>query len=80
MANTQLKVLQQEIAASLWMLPATLEELKTREFLSHMDEYSVWTVLNMAIKRNWVYSKGDVYHCYKSAAIELNKDGYELNV
>lgn len=72
------KELQMEIAASLWIKPATLEELCKRDFLSGMAIYGVNTLVNIAISKGLIYEKSGILKCYKATVYTLNEMGYDL--
>lgn len=70
-----------EIAASLWIKPATLEELCQRDFLSGKAEYGVFRLLNMGREKGWIYQRNEVYYTYKTCVVDvLNPSGFELTV
>lgn len=70
-----------DIAASLWIEPASLEVLAKKEFLEGISQYSVYTIVNIGKSKGWIYEKNDVYYTYKKCVIEvLNPKGYELYV
>lgn len=77
--RNQVTMKAMEIAASLWIIPATFRELCERDFLNNIEEYGVWTYICICKRRGWVYEKGDKFYTYKSAIPILNKEGFELN-
>lgn len=78
--SNDLTLIQQEIAASLWMLPCTFEELCKRDFLKGKSEYGVQVIMGLIENKGWIYQRGDKYYCYKSTAKMLNREGYELDL
>ena len=73
--------LQDKIAASLWMKPATLEDLMKREFLHNIADFQIDRQLFFMERDKKVYMKrGGKYYTYKKFALELNRRGYELEV
>lgn len=69
-----------EICASLWMKPASSEQLKEREFLKTTSLYGIELLLQMAENKNLIYCKGEKYYCFKKTAKELNIKGFELYI
>lgn len=70
-----------EIAASLWIKPATLEELCKRDFLNGKSEYGIFTLVNHGKSKGWIYEKNDVYYTFKKCVVDvLNNNGFELTV
>lgn len=74
-----LKTLQMDIAASLFMKPCTFEVLMERDFLKNTSEYGVEIQLKSMEMKGWIYFKNDKYFTYKSTVKNiLNPEGYEL--
>lgn len=70
--------LQRDIAASLFMEPATLEELRTRDFLRHYSEESVDRMLMRMESKGWIFiNPQGRYQTYKKIAATELAD-YEL--
>lgn len=68
------------IAASLWIQPATYEELVER-FSGKYSEYSIYLMFRGALAKKWIYQKGETYYTYKKTVVEiLNPDGYALDL
>ena len=64
----QLKELQLNIAASLFIKPCDEKELLQREFLKNKSAYGVSLILQMLETDKAIYYKGEVIHTYKSWA------------
>ncbi len=70
-----------DLSASLWIKPATYDELFERKVLKSISEYNFRTIVNIAKNRRYIYEKGDNLYCYKKTVIEvLNPEGYELEL
>lgn len=67
-----------DIAASLWLIPCTFEELCKR---LDKPEYGTHTIVNIILKKGWIYKKGSTLFCYKKTVKEvLNPAGYGLDL
>lgn len=68
-----------DLAASLWLAPATRQELYDR--LSHFGgESFVDNLMYFAFSKNWIYERGTKMYCYKSTYLNvLVPNGYELS-
>lgn len=73
----RLTELYEQVAVSLWLLPATLEELTGRDFLANRSEETIDRILFYLENKGWIYRQGDIYHTYKATADRL-KEEYEL--
>ena len=69
--------IKERVAASIYILPCTLDDLLQRDFLKGYSEYSVDRILQMLENDKWVYQRGEVYHTYKKIA-ENELSEYEL--
>lgn len=76
---SDLSDIQKDIAASLYIKPTSLEELKKREFLKGMSEFGILTLLQMMQNKAWIYFKANKYYTYKSFAISKQMSEYELH-
>lgn len=75
-----IKQRQLDLAASLWTKPGTFEELKERDFLRGISEYSLDRLLRWCETDRLIYEKKGKYYCFKKTVIEiLNPAGYELD-
>ena len=70
--------LQKEIAASLYMKPATLAELMSRDFLKNRSEEGVDRLLMAMENKNWIFCKSEVYHTRPKFAKSKEMKEYEL--
>ena len=75
---SQLKELKRDIAASLYMKPATFEELMERDFLHNRSEYGISIMLQQMENARWIYIRWDRYHTYKKFALSTEMAEYEL--
>lgn len=76
---SEISTLIEEISASIWMCPCTMEELCKRDFLKDRSEYGISTLVNIGKSKGFLYWKKDIIHCYKKTVIEvLNPKGYQL--
>lgn len=66
-----------DIAASLWMKPATIEELAERDFLKFRSIIGVSNMIVAMVKLGWIYERGDRLFTYKKTVSEHLSD-YEL--
>ena len=73
-----LTTLKKDIAASLYMKPATFEELMDRDFLHNRSEYGIDSLLMQMEKDGWIFMRGEKYHTYKKFALSREMDEYEL--
>lgn len=72
-----------DIAASLWIKPATYEDLYNRkiECLKHSSDYMFSKIVKITESKGWIYKKGEVYYCYKKTVKNvLNPAGYEIDL
>lgn len=68
-AGRQLVELQEKIAASLYLKPATLDELMEREFLEYIADFMVDRFLHRLEGKGWLFvDKAGRYHTYKHVA------------
>lgn len=70
--------LQEQICASLWLNPGTLEELDGRDFLQYTATEWVDRWLMQMENEGKIYERNGVYYCYKKEAQRLNRKGYDL--
>ena len=76
---SDIQELREKIAASLWMEPASLEELCKRYFLNNRSEFSVDRLVFSLIRDGWLYERGDKIFTYrKIAENELSEYGLNL--
>lgn len=68
-----------EIAASVYIKPATVEELMEREFMKGKSEWGVHTLVNICFQKGWLYCKKGVYHTHKKFALRDVMSEYELD-
>jgi len=67
--------LQKDIAASLYLEPATLDELSKRDFLSNIADFNVDRLLSVLEYKGWLFiDKQDRYHTYKKIAKKVLKE------
>ena len=71
--------IKKDIAASLYMMPGTMEELMERDFLHNTSEYGVSLLLSFMLKDGWIYEKGETFHTYKKFALSSEMSDYELD-
>lgn len=74
-----LKEIKKDIAASLYLKPASLEELLEREFLHNRSEWGISVLIDQMIKDEWIYERNDKYHTYKKFAESEEMNDYELH-
>jgi hypothetical protein len=74
-----LEELQKDIAASLYMKPGTLAELMSRDFLKNTSEEGLDRLLDIMEKKNWVFSRGEVFHTRAEFALSKEMSEYELS-
>lgn len=69
------------IAASLWIEPATFEELAER-FKDKYAQQSIWSLVVIAKNhRKWIYQRGETYFTYKKTVVEvLNPNDWDLDL
>ena len=65
------------IAASLWVSPATIEELSGRDFLKFRSEIGVSNLLHAMVNLGWIYQRGERFFTYKQTVIK-NLSEYEI--
>lgn len=71
--------IEMDIAASLWCIPASLEELNERDFVNHIDQRILFSLLASMKKKGWIYERYETYYCYNKTVVTiLNPNGYEL--
>ncbi len=75
----KLTELKKDIAASLYMTPATFEELMERDFLHNRSEFGISMMLQQMENAGWIFMKKEVYHTYKKSALSGEMDDYELH-
>ena len=75
----KLRELKKDIAASLYMKPATFEELMERDFLHNRSEFGVSFMLEQMEKDKWIFMRGNKYHTYKKFALSSEMSDYELD-
>jgi len=71
--------IKKDIAASLYMKPATMEELMERDFLHNRSEYGVSILLGIMVRDGWLFEKGETYYTYKKFALSPGMSDYELD-
>ena len=71
--------LKKDIAASLYMKPATMNELFKRDFLQNRSEYGVSILLDIMVKDGWLFERGETFHTYKEFALSSEMSEYELD-
>lgn len=72
--------IQMDIAASLWLKPATFKELMERDFMINRSEYGIQIMLEIMDKKDWIYEKSNKYYTYQKTVVNiLNHNGYELD-
>ena len=71
--------LKKDIAASLYMKPATMEELMERDFLHNRSEYGISVLLSLMVNEGLLFEKGETYHTYKKFALSSEMIDYELD-
>lgn len=59
-----------DIAASLWMEPATVEDLTKRDFLQFRSVIGVSNVTHAMVNLGWLYERGDKLFTYKKTVID----------
>lgn len=80
---SEISILAMDIAASLWIKPATFEELYARkiESLKNSSEYMFDRLVKIAESKGWIYLKGETYYTYKKTVKNvLNQAGYEMDL
>ena len=79
----EISTMAMDIAASLWIKPATFDELYARKIygFENSSEYMFDRILKIAKSKKWIYMKGEVYYCYKKTVKNvLNPAGYEMDL
>lgn len=80
MFGRRIRELKENIAASLYMQPATLAGLMERDFLAHYSDYLVDRLLMQLEGQGWIYQDSkDRYHTYKRVAKRELRE-YELGI
>jgi hypothetical protein len=72
-----------DLAASLWIKPATFEDLYARKVrgFENCSEYMFDRILKIAESKKWIYTRGETYYCYKNTVKNvLNPAGYEMDL
>ena len=80
---SEISTLAMDIAASLWIKPATFDELYARkiESLKNSSEFMFDRIVKIAKSKGWIYLKGETYYCYKKTVKNvLNSSGYEMDL
>lgn len=73
-----LKEKQLDVAASLWITPATIAELSKRLDVS---EWGMDRLITIMHDKGWIYFKGETIYTYKKTVKNiLNPNGYELDL
>ena len=72
------KEFKKNIAASLYILPGSLNELMTREFLKNISSFGVDQLLHQMEKDEWIYYRYEKYYTYKKFATSTEMAEYEL--
>lgn len=74
-----IKQRQLDLAASLWTKPGSFEDLRERDFLKGISEYSLDRLISWCKNDGLIYEKRGKYYCCRKAVKEvLNPAGYEL--
>ncbi|MCP4493171.1 MAG: hypothetical protein GY820_38605 [Gammaproteobacteria bacterium] len=74
----QIQELHEQIAASLYVIPATLDELMERDFLHNTADFMIDQQLSILLRRKWIYQTADEkYHTYKKT-VEKELSEYDL--
>ena len=73
-------ILKKDIAASLFIKPATLKELLKRDFLKNKSAYGIEILLQQMETDKQIYFKGDKYSTYKKYAQSDKMKEYDLDV
>ncbi len=68
MSVQTIRSLKRDIAASLFIKPASIEELLKRDFLKSKSFYGIDLLLSILEKEKWIYLKGGKYRTYKHVA------------
>jgi len=68
--DKQLTDLKKDICASLWIAPATFDELVKRDFLHNRSLEGVDRILFGLEQSEWIYAKGEKYFTYKSTVTD----------
>ncbi len=71
-----------DLTASLWLKPATWDELYERKVdsLKSANQYMFNSILKMAESKGWIYEKGEIFYCYKKTVKQvLNPAGYSID-
>ena len=73
----QLKILKNNIAASLYLSPCNEEELFKRDFLKNYSIYGLQRII-MMLEKDAIYYRGEVMHVKKKWA-KANLQEYDLD-
>jgi hypothetical protein len=72
-----IKQLEEHIMVSLFISPATLQELMQRDFLKNRADFMVDRILMRLEGKGYVFFRGGKYHTYKKIAKTKLRE-YEL--
>jgi hypothetical protein len=75
----EISQLKMDIAASLYIIPATIDELLTRDFLINKSRYGIELMLQQMEKDSWIFFKKEKYYTYKKFALSPRMSGYDLH-
>ena len=71
--------LQKDICASLWIQPATLDELLDRDFLHNRSPEGIDRMLFQMENKGWVYTRGEKFNTYRKTVLtELSEYGLDI--
>lgn len=79
---SEISSLLMDIAASVWIKPATFEELYARkiESLKNSSEFMFYKIVKIAELKGLIYLKGETYYTYKKTVKDvLNPNGYDID-
>ena len=62
-----------DIAASLWIMPATIEELSERDFLKFRSVIGVSNIIVAMVNLGWIYERGGKFFTYKKSTSRYNQ-------
>ena len=76
------RTLKEQIAASLYIKPASLSELAKRDFLSRISEENIDRMLQQMENDKWIFFRNrageEIFHTYKEFALSHRMREYEL--